>query len=101
MNTVASVTVEVEIQVLTLFQTTLRDTILLSKVLLLMSILLKFAMASSVLPSNVRVPKYAFFRADYLLLTIDKPLKDVLNAAQSAAMAQNLDSQLDYLITGT
>ncbi|EPB87680.1 hypothetical protein HMPREF1544_05461 [Mucor circinelloides 1006PhL] len=28
-----------------------------------------------------------------------KPLKDVLNAAQSAAMAQNLDSQLDYLIT--
>lgn len=34
-------------------------------------------------------------------MTIDKPLKDVLNAAQSAAMAQNLDSQLDYLITGT
>ena len=36
----------------------------------------------------------------YFSLKSDRPLKDRLNAAQSAGMAMNLDHELDYLIPG-
>lgn len=33
-----------------------------------------------------------------ILFTLDRPLRDNLNAAQSGAMAMNLQFELDYLI---
>jgi hypothetical protein len=35
-----------------------------------------------------------------MICLLDKPTSDVLNAAQSGGLAQNLDHELDYLIAG-
>lgn len=89
-----------------LYLTSSKNTALMLKVVLSINILQRFAMALFAHLSNVGAKSKRNTQSlkPYLIsctIYIDRPSKDKLNAAQSAAMAPNLDHELDYLISGT